>query len=167
MAAQNKIVKYNLQDRTLALSVDHNHKQIAGILTKELDGQDTISQPTVSRFIKRIRKEREETAKGIVTDYMKESLPADLRLLDEVATFHLAIFRGKLVGKVNGKELEKISLTDQRVAARDLHEILKTKFRFVGVPDGDLEGEGVEHPVDLNDFKVKPEQNEGKETENG
>lgn len=163
MSTQNKIERYQLGERCLELSVRcANHQEIAERLTQALEGKDSISQPTVSRFLKAERAKRSKQANLIVSHYLAEQLPKDLELLDEVARFHVAIFRGKISGDVrDGKKIE-ITLSDQRVAARDLHEILKTKFRFVGVPDHPDSGTTPGgDPVDLNQFLSTDEAADG------
>ncbi len=163
MSAQNKILKYNLEDRLLALSaLRKTHDEIAKILTQELAGKDTISQNTVSRFLKKVREDRKEIAGAILVDYLSESLPADLSLLDELLKFHAVIFRGKLAAFIEtaaegATKSEPVTLQDRRVAARDIHMIIQTKLRFVGI--GGTEGEGDDgiNPVDLAKFRRDPQ----------
>ena len=52
-------------------------------------------------------------------------------------------------------KVAEIGLNERRTAARDIHEILKTKMRFIGV-DGEIDNVDAGDPVDLN--KYKPEE---------
>jgi len=165
MSQKRIIERYGLQARALTLAASGKKDyEIAEILTREdLAGKDAISQPSVSRWLKKTRQERGKTAKGIVDDYLKESIPADLKLLDELTQFHLVIFRGN-VTMLEGEDGKKvhaatITLDTRRTAARDIHEILKTKMKFVGV-DGESGGNDRDGaaPVDLEKYRgQKPE----------
>lgn len=121
MAAINKIEKYELGERCLELSVQgKTTTEIAEILTKEIEGKGRISQPTVSRWLKKVRAERKETANAILTDYLNTSLPADLKILDELSQFYLTIFRDKIA--------DVLSHLDELVAkVATLPQLLKAK----------------------------------------
>jgi hypothetical protein len=158
MAAKNIIKTYHLEDRIRTLKVQGlSDEQIANKLNAEdLSGKDSISQPTISRWIKKDRKLRAKTAQTIVDDYMTESIPADLKLLDEITAFHLNVFRAKVTLKEkDGSVIEasNMSFNDRRTAARDIHAIVQTKMRFVGVGVGpdDLDADS---PVDLSQFRT-------------
>ena len=153
------IEQYALADRILALSASGKKDyQIAEILNREdLAGRDSISQPTVSRWLKKVREERGKTARGIVDDYLKESIPKDLELLDELTQFHLVIFRGNtaiLEAEDGGKvRAATINLDTRRTAARDIHAILQTKMKFVGVDENSGGGAATGDPVDLDRYR--------------
>ena len=76
MSAKNIIKTYHLEDKVRVLKVQGlSDQEIADRLNKEdLVGKDSISQPTVSRFVKKDRKLRSKTAKTIVDDYLFESV---------------------------------------------------------------------------------------------
>ncbi len=96
MAAQSKIEKYALHARIAALMNDgKNDTDIAAILTEELSGRDTISQPTVSRYTKSLREEVRSTTRHKITEHLKECVETDLQILDEVQGFHVTEFRDK------------------------------------------------------------------------
>ena len=141
MAAKNIIKTYHLEEKVRRLTAEGlTAEQVADRLNREdLAGKDSISQPTVSRWIKKDRKERGVTARTIVDDYLKESVPADLKLLDELTQFHLTIFRGNItILEKDGQKIKvaEIGLNERRIASRDIHSILQTKMRFIGVdPD--------------------------------
>lgn len=156
MAAKNIIKTYKLEEKVRALKTQGlSDDAIAERLNKEdLAGKDSISQPTVSRWVKKDRKLRGNKAKAIVDDYLVESVPADLKLLDEAIAFHLKIFRAKLTMVDNdGNVIEKsdYSLNDRRIAARDILSIVSTKMKFIGVDgsgDSASDGDG----LDLSQF---------------
>lgn len=160
MAAKKIIETYKLGDRILSLTAQGKKaRDVADILNREeLAGKDSISQPTISRWLKKVRKDRGVTAKGIVDDYLKESIPKDLELLDEIVHFHLVLFRGKVtILEKDGEKVKaaEVGLNERRTAARDIHSILQTKMRFIGV-DGDTgsaEGDG----LDLDQFRTEQE----------
>lgn len=115
MAAQNKIIKYQLTERVLELR-SLPHEQIAEKLTSELRGKgidDSISQPSVSRWLKKYSQECKEKATAVLNEYLDITLPADLKILDELSEFYLIIFRDRLgqiiasVETVTGK-IEKV-----------------------------------------------------------
>lgn len=164
MAANNKIEQYNLQDRTLSLKAEgYSAAKTAEVLTKDLDGKDTISQPTVSRWLAKERLKRKAVAEVVLDDYINTSLPADLNILDELVETFLGIFRfntgglnkvlkllqAEVVDFKLYKELKIQMDSDQSInlrhpdlkigmqAADRLQSLLNTKFRFIGVGDPD------------------------------
>ena len=166
MAANNKIEQYNLQTRTLELKAEgYPTRRIAEFLTEDLAGKDTISQPTVARWLAKERLKRKAAAEVILDDYISTSLPADLNILDELAETFLSIFRyntgacnkvlkllqAEVVDLKIYKELriklgadKSINLREPDLkigmqAADRLQSILNTKFRFIGVGDPDDE----------------------------
>jgi len=119
MAAINKIEKYQLQERTLELSGEgKTTHEIAQVLTRELGGQDRVSQPTVSRWLKKKHVERRQIARVIVDDYIQESLPNDLKILDELSTFHLGIFRGTFLQTLETRLNTQIQRMDELMGRR-------------------------------------------------
>lgn len=165
MAAKNIIKTYNLADKIRVLKVSgKSDEAIAEILNREdLAGKDSISQPTVSRFVKKDRKLRERTSRIQVEDYLVDSIPADLKLLDEAIAFHLKIFRSKLTLVDNdGNVIEKsdYSLNDRRIAARDILAIVSTKMKFVGVDPGSGDDLG-ESGLDLDKYRTEIRKDEG------
>jgi hypothetical protein len=158
MGGKNIIKSFNLEDRILALSAQGmSSREIAARITKnDLVGKGSVSQPTVARFLKTVRKERGITARTIVDDYLKTSIPKDLELLDEVVKFHLTIFRGNVtILEKKGEKVEaaEIGIKERITASRDIHAILQTKMRFIGV-DGDSGGTDLGDPVDLDKYKT-------------
>ena len=145
MAAVNKIEKYNLQNRVLALSGEGNTThQIAAILTEEAEGRYSISQPTVSRWLKTVREDRAEQTKQLVHDHVKEHVPADLQALEDLESEYLAIFNNP----------EQYNLKDRMAAGDRIVKIIDTKLKYAGIlenPDA-LPG-GSEDPVDLDEFR--------------
>lgn len=158
MAAKNIVRTYRLEDRIRVLKMQGlSDAQIADCLNKEdLAGKDSISQPTVSRFIKKDRKLRAAASKNLITDYMTESLPKDLVIIDEIVAFHYNIMHAKLslrdtkTGTLT--ESSDFNLNDRRIAARDLNTVLKTKFDLIGGDSGSGTDLG-ESGIDLSRFR--------------
>lgn len=174
MAAQDKIKKYELEEDLLAIR-GKAHIEIAKALTeilKKRNIDDSISQPTVSRHLKAIDDERKSASKAVLNEYIAITLPADLKILDELSQFYLTIFRNKLTElltrieqaaeKIEGisssrvidigifkglledmKDLNKslkdtlnVDLKERFMAGDRLHDIVKTKLKWVGI-EGD------------------------------
>lgn len=155
MAQLNKIEKYNLAERVLALAAEgKTTAQIADILTAELTGTDSISQPAVSRWLKSVREERSNQTKQIVHDHIKATVPKDLEALDEVEEFMLSVFRNTKKNPETGKnESAGYELRTRADAGMKAVKIIETKLRFAGVLD-DPERSGARvDPVDLEQFK--------------
>jgi hypothetical protein len=162
MAAKNIIRTYKLEDRIRVLKVQGlTDLQVSDRLNKEdLVGKDTISQPTISRWIKKDRKMRGQAAKTIVDDYLIESVPADLKLLDELTQFHLTLFRGKTtILEKDGEKLKaaEVTLNDRRVASRDILSIIQTKMKFIGVDGDPGTGDTGSTPIDLSKYRLDPD----------
>lgn len=173
MSAPNKIKKFQLEERTRVLETQgHKHYEIADILTQELSGKGSISQATVSRFLKDEKSKRESVARVVMENYVEATLPGDLKLLDEIMGDWVILRRNEsqklhnLIAGIkiiaNGKEVE---FSEKRLAFIDekLHEILRTKFRFVGV-GGDGEGKRYD-PVDFSKYRLSDD--DRKEMNNG
>ena len=159
MAQESKIIKHHLVDLSLELrGQGKSTTKIAELLTLELAKReptilnidtgelehDTISQPTVYRFIKAVDKERAATTKAIVQDYLKESTPKDLEALDEVLNFNMAILKNEKV-TVDPKNPENQTLVKgdydvklRQAAGREVINTVATKLRFSGVLDSDI-----------------------------
>ena len=166
MSKINKIEKYNLQERTLALSAQgHTTALIAAKLTEELQGRDTISQPRVSVWLKRIRKERSEQTREQFQDFVKTELPTDLKALKEIEGWHLDLFRADKLKE----HLKSIGIQDQKaediaqIIIADFHtrssaamkalKIIETKLRFAGVLEDDGGAGSAAEPVDLDQYR--------------
>lgn len=176
MAAQNKIEKYGLAERILALAAqpDATTLKIAEVVTGELRARgvaDSISQPTVSRFLKAVRQERGEQTRQIVHDHIKATVPADLAALDEIEAWLLEVFRDHrrslarirqefvaalaskkrwgaaevvdLFTRVVGEATEQAGydLKTRAGAAMNAVRVVETKLRFSGVLEGAAVGD--------------------------
>ena len=152
MAAQNKIEKFKLGSRIQTLCTEGLiDEEIAGILNEEAEGQYTVSRPTVSRWLRKERKRRKTIADVVLDDYIQTSLPNDLKILEEMMQTYFAIFRGKLIiisGQVLPADQDQMKLEDQDkiqrlgfslkervLVGKELHDIIKTKLKFVGLGD--------------------------------
>jgi hypothetical protein len=140
MAKASKIERYGLTERALELSVSKNTHEIAVILSEELDG-DTISQPTVSRFLAKVRKQRREISHAIVEENLSRTLTTDLEIVDALIKKEKPFALGEVGERLQGGAVQQITVDDQRAAAREIREWLKLKWRFIGVPNDGEEAE--------------------------
>ena len=152
-----KIEKFQLADRILVLDTQGKTTlEIAAILTEELEGRTHISQPTVSRWLKKTRKSRKTAAQHVLEEYLEETLPSDLKLLDEMLTTYLPVFRNKVAGEIAGKSSEKFNLKDRMMSGDRILAIIQTKLRFIGI-DGAGDDMDAIHPVDLTQYRTDAE----------
>lgn len=92
MPALNKIDKFQLGDRILALCGDGlTDEEIAKVLNHEGAGHYTLSRPTVSRWLQGVRRERAQKTKKVYDDHIEAVLPNDLQALERLETHFLAI----------------------------------------------------------------------------
>ena len=155
MAQIPKIEQYNLGERVLTLVGEgKTTARIADILTTELAGTDTISQPAVSRWLKAAREERSNQTKQLVHDYIKAQVPKDLEALDEVEEFMLTVFRNSQKNPETGEdESANYELRTRADAGMKAVKIIETKLRFAGVLDDPERSGSRVDPVDLEQFK--------------
>lgn len=153
MSAQNKIEKYNLGSECLKLiavpgATTHS---VAAQLTERLEGRDTISQSTVSRWLQAERRERREETRKVVDEHIKEHVPKDLSALEEIETWLLGIFRNqaellklrpelaedpeikKLVEKIQGENTEAHDLRTRADAAMKAVKVIELKLKYAGI----------------------------------
>lgn len=141
MAQVNKIEKYKLQSRCLALFREgRTTAEIAVALTADLNGQDRISQPSVARWLKPIREEERDETQRQVREYIKKTVESDLEILDEVQAFMVEEFRND---DCTTRERSDFGLKALRV--------VETKLRFALTDPNS--GESAIHPVDLDEFR--------------
>ena len=155
MAAVNKIIQYGLEDRVLALSGEGKTTAvIAKIISDEL-AEDSISQPTVSRYLKAVRQERSEQTREIFSEHIKVTLPQDLKALEEIEGFMLSIFRNSKTIDPDTQEEKpgKYELPQRIDAAMKAVKVIETKLRYSGVLEGSGKGGENADPVDLTKFK--------------
>ena len=141
MAQINKIEKNNLQARCMVLFREgRTTAEIADILTQELAGADTISQPSVARWLKPIRDdERDETRKRI-HDHIKQTVESDLEILDEVEGFMVQEFRNP--------ENSVLQRSDFGLKAL---RVVETKLKYALTDPTNTQD--TLHPVDLESFR--------------
>lgn len=163
MSAVNKIEKYNLQDRTLALAAEGKSTDaIAKILTEELEGKDSVSQTRVAAWLKKVRQERSEETRHVVREYIKSTVPKDMEALNEIEAWLLDIFRNQEsikdpeTGDVTCIKLPAGKEHDLRIrseAGMKAVKIIETKLRFAGLLENpDIPGSGID-PIDLEGFR--------------
>ena len=153
MAAINKIDKYELGELVLKLSGENKTaEEIAGLITVKLAGLDSISQPSISRWLKNVRLERSEQTKHIVQEHIKATVPKDLEALDEIEQFLLEVFRNRVLDPET--ELPKdgtYDLKDRQTAGMNALKIIETKLRFAGLLE-DPEVAGMRVPKSIEEL---------------
>jgi len=137
---ENKIKKYNLGHRILALHEDRTTTaKIAEVVSQELDG-DTISQATVARFLKPYRDEFKAQARDKVTRHIDAKIDNDLEAMDEVQAWFYGIFKN-----------ERINLKDRGDAGLKVIKVVETKLRYALIDNES--GSGRCDPVDLSRWR--------------
>ena len=164
MGQSSKITQYQLEARVLALRVSGaSHEEIAATVTRELRSEkkieDTISRSSVTRWLDKTDADRRQALGAIQDEYVREHAVSDLEKLNELIDYHYRLWKGDLedlfyFGKALGSKEMPITLAIQTSAGRQLHELLKTSFRFMGVAGGPL-GDEADDPVDLDRYKSK------------
>lgn len=158
------IDRFNLGERVLTLAGQgESTMSIARTMTKE--GPVSLSQSTVSRWLKKTRQERSEQTRAVVQEAIKEQVPADMKALNEVELWLLAQFRGEVA-----VEVKSLIETDAKVAAiveaikadtgrraefgLKAVRIIEVKLRYAGILENPLEGGGAGlHPSDLDEIR--------------
>lgn len=176
MPPLNKIERYNLVDRILALSGQgKNTYEIATILIEEAEGKYSISQPTVARFLKGVRKDRSEQTRQIVQDYIKATVPADLDSINEVQVWLISQFRSiesmtkEAVSEALGKPISEkmfnklreifpsdpLDLRTKAEIGMKIIRIVDVKLKYAGIlePTG-ASGTTATDPIDLDEFRM-------------
>ena len=107
MGIQNKIRRYDFEKSTLDLAnKGMTSMEISQILTKKLGGSDTISQPTVSRFL-----QQESTVRKDVFETNKEILDENLfpvKILNMSMVCQLLSINSKLLNRLICRERDPI-----------------------------------------------------------
>jgi hypothetical protein len=139
MAAQNKILQYNLGKRVFELKEQGcPQDEIAAVLTRELqEGRgidDTISQSTVQRFLKKTSDEESGEARTYVQKYTNASVPWDLEIIEEVQSFLLNIKRNLKEDPEDDTKLipADIELRNRVYAATNLARVTFDKLKNLG-----------------------------------
>jgi len=189
MPAINKIERYGVAPRVLALSGEgKTTHEISQILNEEAAGEYTISQPTVSRWLKDVRQDRSNQTRQIVHDYLKATVPTDLESINQVQAWLMDQFRsldiispetvsealGKTIDEETFKTLvsifpaEPLDLRTKAEIGMKIVRVVDTKLRYAGVlEDPDSAGAGSADPVDLDDFRMDAKPDQVKEAANG
>lgn len=98
MGRATKIERYNLQDAISSLYFGRGYSRdaIAEAVNADLAStgvEDTIHPRAISRFLKVEREARQSQARVQYTEYATETLSSDLDALEEVKSWHMAVFR--------------------------------------------------------------------------
>lgn len=137
MAAANKIIKYELGEKTLELAASCTTMEIARILTEEIQKKgvtDSVSQPSVARFIKAHRDERANQTKALVQSYVQGTTPRDLQILDDVMLGHYHIYKNLKPDPENPEKLipGEYSFEQCSSAGMKAVRVIETKLRWSG-----------------------------------
>ena len=142
MPQVNKIEKYELEKRVLALSgAGETTLSIAEIISKEIKEKgidDNISQAAVSRWIKSQRAERKEQTQQVVSDKIQETVTADMDALEVIKNKFFTEFNN------TGNNLKTRAQMGLNVV-----KVVETKLRFGGLGD---DKESI-HPADIQSLK--------------
>jgi DNA-directed RNA polymerase subunit F len=176
MARINKIERFELAPRVLALTAEgKTTHEIARILTEEGDGAYTISQSTVARWLKDVRKERSEQTRQVVHDYIQKTVPTDLESINEVQAWLIAQFRSlahisieavseALAEPITEEMFKKLiaifpadplDLRTRAELGMKIVRIVDTKLKYAGVLEDDESGFGFGEPVDLDEYRFE------------
>lgn len=160
MPAQNKINQYGYGQKVLELEqTGLTHEEIARELTKMLDGKDTISQPTVSRWVQKEKKESSQLINNIRREYREKEFAKDMEIINERIQDNYSIVTDKLVmTDNNGKKTISSNFThkERREAEREMREWLKLKAHYCGL-DSESSGIDAGSPVDLDSYRLDNE----------
>jgi hypothetical protein len=138
MSAANKITKYDLGEKALELSASCTTMEIARLLTEHLQHKgvtDSISQPTVARFIKAHRDERASRTKALVESYVQGTTPKDLERCDQIIERHFQVFKNlEPDPEIPGAVREAgYSWEQQSSAAMKVVRVIETKLKWSGI----------------------------------
>ena len=172
MSARNKIEKYNLGPEVLRLDAlpGMTTYRIAELLTEGLQGKDTITQSTVSRWLKGERKERRDQTRSVVNERLKKEVPKDLDALEEVQAWLMGIFRDQreliklnpewekdpeikaLMDKIQGGTDGGHDLRTRIDAAMKAVKVVEVKLKYAGILEDPLRPKALD---DLTDDELK------------
>ena len=162
MAAKNIIKTYGLEKRICDLEQGgFSHVEIANELnSKDLAGKETISQPTISRWLKKKKKEDGQVLSNIRREYREKEFAKDMEIINERIQFNYMICNDVVVLKDNkGKVTLKseVPTKDRREAEREMREWLKLKAHYCGL-DAETGGMDAGSPVNLDDYRMDKEE---------
>lgn len=186
--ALSKIDKFNMGQAVLDLfAKGKNTYEIADAVSEMLKDQgifyynggdpipERVSQPTVARYLKEVRKERAEETRAVVHEHVKAHIPKDLEALEEIEGFFLSIFRNVLIdpetkepmidaatGKIMGAGYDDKT---RGAAAMQAKAVIETKLKYAGILEEqpDKPGDGKKHNI----FSFVPEPKLLSEGDNG
>lgn len=148
MPAANKIEKYRLEGRILALSGQGlTTHEVAEAVTRDLNEKainDKISAASIARFLRTVREERSAQTRELVREHIKATVPADLDALQEIESYFLTEFRN------DDRDLRTRGDCGMKVV-----RIIETKLKFAGLLDDPEAGKSSLDPVDLDEFRTE------------
>lgn len=188
MPQVNKIEKYEIGPRVLDLSVGRNTREVAAAITEELQARginESISQATVSRWLRAIREARAEHTRSKVQEHIQEHVPADLNAIEEVELWLLDRFRGKVdlsedIGRIGqigpieenegklkrlAQEIASVIDGDHKTRAEfgmKAARLIELKLKYAGILENpeQKQSAGVD-PADLDEFRQDMEKERG------
>lgn len=148
MPAANKVEKYRLEGRILALSGQGlTTHEVAEAVTRDLNEKainDKISAASIARFLRTVREERSAQTRELVREHIKATVPADLDALQEIESYFLTEFRN------DDRDLRTRGDCGMKVV-----RIIETKLKFAGLLDDPEAGKSSLDPVDLDEFRTE------------
>jgi len=159
MGSANLIGQYHLEERILTLSLNgRTQTQISEEVSAELPDDVTVSQSTISRYLKTVKEQRAAQTDAVIGEYVDRELPGDLKILGDIKKQYLE-FQAKILAVAQGavKDISKDPFLtyDLRTlfAVNDrLRELVKDTLKILGV-DADGDGESRFDPVDLSKYE--------------
>lgn len=123
MAFQGKITP-EIAQLIMSWAPTMSNRQIAQRLGEEAGL--TISHVAVSKFIKEQRKERAETTKAVVQDYIRITVPTDLEILQEMRD------------QLNAwRKDENLRISERLMVIDRLRQVIDTRLKFSGAGEPD------------------------------
>lgn len=137
MPAANKILKYDLAEKALELSTSCTTMEISRLLTEQIQQKgiaDSISQPTVARFIKSHRDERANQTRALVEKYVQATTPRDLEILDDIMMGHFNIWKNRQPDPENPEQFTEGAYTDEQRSSAGMKavRVIETKLKWSG-----------------------------------
>lgn len=125
----------------MSLLSGHSHAQIAEILTRELEGRESISQRAVSRWLKSVGDEAGKAAGPVIDGFIKINTATNLEKLQTFIDKNYAMATGQLDGIVVNGEAIRTTAKERWQAEQSCCNQLKIYFSLIGPGGGGDEDE--------------------------
>jgi hypothetical protein len=142
MAQPNIFEKLGLTEKVIRLSSTKSAREIMEILKTEDNA--TISHVTVSKFIKEIRQERQETTKAVIAETVTPGLTSDLAFFDDMLEAYRALFSNyagfaynKDTGRINKEALNPLAFNPKNLVevGKAYQSTVEAKVKIAGGAD--------------------------------